>query len=225
MCNSLLESVRPAAAIGGIAPTGPAGTAASTPVAVAIDLSTLFTEQRPRLLQLARSIVRCPHVAEDVVQDAMLAAVKSFGAFEGRAAAATWLHRIVVNAALMHLRRARSRPELGHDELDVTMVGRAEDPAAAAERTDTRDRLLACLEELSPVHRNVVELRDIQGLSTASVAAALAISENAAKIRLHRARRRLRDVFETSVVTGKRRVPARIVALPRLDTSDTRVAG
>lgn len=223
MSISMLEPVRPAATI---VPTVDPAKAAAAPPLVAIDLATLFTEQRKHLLQLARSIVRCPHAAEDVVQDAMLAAVKAFGAFEGRATAATWLHRIVVNAALMHLRRGRSRPALGHADLDVTMVGPAEDPAAAAERADTCLRLRDCLGELSPLHRNVVELRDIQGLSTTSVAAALGISENAAKIRLHRARRRLRDAFEAAAGgRGERRSPGRIVALPRLDPADTLIAG
>ena len=221
MSISLLEPVRSVVAIAGAIGTG----AAAAISAAAIDLSFLFTEQRPRLLQLARSIVRCPHAAEDVVQDAMLSAVKSAERFEGRAAAATWLHRIVVNAALMHLRRGRSRPEVGHEELDRTLLGRAEDPATAAERADTCDRLLDCLEELSPLHRNVVELRDIQGLSTAAVAAALCISENAAKIRLHRARRRLRAVFETAAAGRRRNAPARLVALPRLGATDTRIAG
>lgn len=221
MSICLLEPVRPAVAIAGTTGTG----AVASTLATAIDLPTLFTEQRQRLLQLARSIVRCPHAAEDVVQDAMLAAVKSCGQFAGRAAAATWLHRIVVNAALMHLRRGRSRPEVGHAELDRTMLGQAEDPATAAERADTCDRLRNCLEELSPLHRNVVELRDIQGLSTAAVATALAISENAAKIRLHRARRRLREVFDTAAAGRKPAAPARLVALSRLGANDTRIAG
>ena len=148
------------------------------------DLTVVFTENHARLLKLARSMVRCPHAAEDVVQDAMLAALKSFGSFEGRSAAATWLHRIVVNTALMHLRRARTRRELGLEDVAAPVAPHADDPAVLAERDDACQRVHRCLAELSSMHRNVVELRDIKGLDTAAVANALGISENAAKIRL-----------------------------------------
>ncbi len=72
---------------------------------------------------------------------------------------------------------------------------------------------------------NVVELRDIRGLSTSSVATVLGISENAAKIRLHRARKSLRQAFDAGAGARGGRRPARIVALPQFGAADTRVAG
>lgn len=192
------------------------------------DLTVVFTENHARLLKLARSMVRCPHAAEDVVQDAMLAALKSFGSFEGRSAAATWLHRIVVNTALMHLRRARTRRELGLEDVAAPVAPHADDPAVLAERDDACQRVHRCLAELSSMHRNVVELRDIKGLDTAAVANALGISENAAKIRLHRARRRLRAACEAapaSVRSTWTAQPVRIVPMPRRGAGAARVAG
>lgn len=200
--------------------------ATANATANATDFGALFTTLRPRLLQLAQGIVRCPQAAEDVVQDAMFAALKSLASFRGRAAASTWLHRIVVNAALMHLRRSRSRREFSLEDLDESRPGSAVDPAVAAEQADACARLTECLEEMSPIHRNVIELRDIRGLSTSSVAATLGISENAAKIRLHRARRSLRGIFEAAgSPAGARRPAGRIVALPTAAETSGRLAG
>lgn len=190
-----------------------------------MDIGILFAEHRARMVALARTIVHCPHAAEDVVQDAMLAAMKAASGFKGHAAAATWLHRIVVNAALMHLRRGRSRPEIGFDTLDA-LPHAVVDPASAAELRDAVQRARACLAEIPPIQRNVIEMRDIQGLATAAVAAALGISENATKIRLHRARKSLRVAFDA---TGPRRDRAdqlgRVVAMPKFTAGNARAAG
>jgi RNA polymerase sigma-70 factor (ECF subfamily) len=147
------------------------------------------------LLQLARRFVHCDHVAEDVVQDAMLSALQALPTFEGRARVATWLHRIVVNAALMHVRRNQNRRSTQVEE-EQEFRRQDDGPLAAAERADSIRHLASCLDRLPEPYRNAVELRDIQGRDTAEAAMTLGISENALKIRLHRARRALRELFE-----------------------------
>ncbi|MEZ5182413.1 MAG: sigma-70 family RNA polymerase sigma factor [Acidimicrobiales bacterium] len=142
---------------------------------------------------LARRLVSDEDDARDVVQEAYLRAFRSIGSFRGEAQFTTWLYRITANCASTHLgRRRRHR----HDELDeeAELVDPAleHDPEAATDAALLRQRLELAVAELPPRLRAVVVLRDIYDLSHAEVAEQLGISESAAKVRLHRARRRLR---------------------------------
>src|SRR6185503_12242573 len=74
-------------------------------------LNRLLSDARPRLLAVALRIVKDRDDAEDVVQEALLKVCRSLTRFEGRSAFSTWLHRIVVNAALDRLRRHQARRE------------------------------------------------------------------------------------------------------------------
>ena len=130
--------------------------------------------------------------ARDVVQESYLRAYRGLKRFRGDAQFTTWLYRITANCASNQLRRrARHR----HEELDEELgpvVDASHDPAALADVADLRSRVEGALEELPPRLRAVVVLRDIYDLSHEAIAAELGISESAAKVRLHRARRKLR---------------------------------
>ena len=132
--------------------------------------------------------------ARDVVQEAYLRAYRGIGKFRGDAQFSTWMYRITANCAATHLgRRARHR----HDDLDdeTTLVDeRPEvDPQIAADLGQLRDSVQAEIAQLPPKLRAVVVLRDVYDLSHGDIAKELGISESAAKVRLHRARRRLRE--------------------------------
>lgn len=132
--------------------------------------------------------------ARDVVQEAYERAFKSIKRFRGDARFSTWMYRITANCASTLLTR---RTRGSHDELAIdepVADGRREvDPEAMAEAGYVRDRMTAALAELSPRLRAVVVLRDIYDLPHEAIAAELGISEEAAKVRLHRARRKLRE--------------------------------
>ena len=132
--------------------------------------------------------------ARDVVQEAYLRAFRGIRQFRGDAQFSTWMYRITANCAATHLGRRRRHQ---HDELDddapVIDTRPEVDPQAQAEASATRDQLEAALAELPPRLRAVVVLRDIYDLPHESIAAELGISATAAKVRLHRARRRLRE--------------------------------
>ncbi len=155
-----------------------------------------------RMLSVARRFLGNDDEARDAVQDAMVSAFRSIDRFEGTAKISTWLHRIVVNAALMRLRRRKRRPEesledvlprfrddghrvLADDEWRVS-------PAIAVEREEVQVLVRKAIEELPETYRNVLLLRDIEQLDTAEVSQLLGVTENAVKIRLHRARQALR---------------------------------
>jgi RNA polymerase sigma-70 factor (ECF subfamily) len=132
--------------------------------------------------------------ARDVVQDAYLRAFRGIKRFRGDAAFSTWLYRITANCASSQVaRRSRARHEELDDDAPFT-DGRADrDPELRADLADDRERIEAALKELPPRLRAVVVLRDIYDLPHESIAAELGISEAAAKVRLHRARRKLRE--------------------------------
>ncbi|MGZ4688055.1 MAG: RNA polymerase sigma factor [Acidimicrobiia bacterium] len=136
--------------------------------------------------------------ARDVVQDAYLRAWRGIGKFRGDAQLSTWLYRITANCASTHLsRRRRQRTEplrAGFDPVDVRHEAQ---PEAMAETTLDLAQIAAAVDELPPKLRAVVLLRDVYGLPHEAIAEELGITESAAKVRLHRARKRLRDaVFE-----------------------------
>jgi RNA polymerase sigma-70 factor (ECF subfamily) len=132
--------------------------------------------------------------ARDVVQEAYLRAYRGLRRFRGDAQFSTWLYRITANCAATHLgRRARHR----HDELDDTLPVADDrpdhDPQLRADADDLHGRLQAALAALPDRLRAVVVLRDVYDLPHESIAAELGISESAAKVRLHRARHKLRE--------------------------------
>lgn len=143
---------------------------------------------------LARRLTGNDDDARDVVQDAYLRAYRSLDRFRGEARFTTWLYRITANCASTHMgRRRRHRHEELVDELVVVEARPDLDPSARAEASELRDRVAVALEDLPPKLRAVVVLRDVYDLPHEAIAAELGISESAAKVRLHRARRKLKD--------------------------------
>lgn len=132
--------------------------------------------------------------ARDVVQDAYLRAYRSIGRFRGDARFSTWLYRIVANTSSTHLsKRNRHRHEELLDDAQVIDQRPEIDPVISAETGELRDELDAAIRELPPRLRAVVVLRDVYDLPHEAIADELGISVSAAKVRLHRARRRLRE--------------------------------
>jgi RNA polymerase sigma-70 factor, ECF subfamily len=132
--------------------------------------------------------------ASDVVQEAYLRAYRSLKRFRGDARFTTWLYRITANCATTHLKkRQRDRHEV-LDDADELFDARPEsDPEGRLGGADDRRILQAALQSLSPEMRAVVVLRDVYDLPHEAIAAELGISEGAAKVRLHRARKKLRE--------------------------------
>lgn len=145
---------------------------------------------------LALRLVSDPELASDVAQEAFVRAWRALPRFRGEATFSTWMHRITVNVAWT-LRKRRSR--LQGSPLDeangIPDPNEQRDPERMGENLELRAKLRAALGELPRSQRAVVVLKDVEGWSHAEVAAALGISETAAKVRLHRARRRLQQLL------------------------------
>jgi RNA polymerase sigma-70 factor (ECF subfamily) len=132
--------------------------------------------------------------ARDVVQEAYLRAFRGLKRFRGDAQFSTWMYRITANCANTHLgRRGKHRHEVLEDSDPIADLRPSVDPQLQADATELRGRLTVALEQLPPKLRQVVVLRDIYDLPHEAIAAELGISETAAKVRLHRARKKLRE--------------------------------
>jgi RNA polymerase sigma-70 factor (ECF subfamily) len=140
--------------------------------------------------------------ARDVVQEAYLRAYRGLRRFRGDAQFTTWLYRITANCSANFLaKRARTRTEPLADDAPVVDLRPDHDPEARLAGEDDRARVAGALAILPWRLRQVIVLRDIYDLPHGSIATELGISEAAAKVRLHRARRRLRDLLAAEAAT------------------------
>ena len=147
----------------------------------------LFQRHQRQLHRLARLTTRTPEDAEDALQDAMLSAHRGAGSFRHDAAVGSWLHRIVFNACLDRLRRAKAHP-----------TAPLEDIYPVADRTaqvETAIVVQRALMRLPVEQRAAVVAVDMQGYSVADTAALLGVAEGTVKSRCSRARLRLAELL------------------------------
>lgn len=196
----------------------------------------LMREYNQRLFRVARSILRDDADAEDAVQDAYVQAYRKLGDFRGDAELSTWLTRIVINAALMRLRKQRrdrnvvsfSEGSQSAKEIDVADDS-TESPSDALLRGEVRKVLEQRIDELPESFRTVFVMREVEDMTARETADCLGIPESTVRTRLFRARGLLRDKLERDIDTARGNVFGfdgarcdRIVAtvLARLETGD-----
>ena len=164
----------------------------------------LVKRHERRIYGLARRLTGSDHDAQDVTQQAFLSAVKNLSGFRETAAFSTWLTTIAANAALKVLRKRRGLSTTSLDEATEPdqdgqilhpeyIADWRETPDILAQRAETHRLLDAAIAELSPIHRAVFLLRDVEALSVRETAKALGIAEANVKVRLLRARLQLRE--------------------------------
>ncbi|MGH9177238.1 MAG: RNA polymerase sigma factor [Acidimicrobiales bacterium] len=170
----------------------------------------LVRHHHASLLRLAQSIVGSRAVADEVVQDTWLAVVRGVDRFEGRSSFKTWLFHILMNRARSAAGKEwRTQPaaDVDADRFDANGVWSAP-PVPWSDRVD--DRLAA--EQLVPLARKVIDtlpdtqrqvllLRDVEGLAAADVAQLLGLSDGNQRVLLHRARARVRGELEAKMGT------------------------
>lgn len=149
-----------------------------------------------RLYRVARAILRDDSEAEDVMQDAYVRAYQHLDQFAGTALFSTWLTRIAVHEALRRLRLKGRMEQLEvaeHDEENLmSVVETSPDPEQRASIAELGQLLEEAVLALPDQYRAVVMMRDIEELSTAETAAALDLTEQNVKVRLHRGRAMIR---------------------------------
>lgn len=169
-------------------------------------IRTIVRQNNRRLFRVARSILKDDWEAEEAVQEAYVRAFRRLDDFEGRAALATWLTRIVINEALMRLRRRR--PEIAEiADLDVVAADEAAnvlafpvnaqaDPERAMAQTEINAMLEKAIDDLPDVYRIVLVARVIEEMSVEETAELYGLKPETVKTRLHRARALLRQDLE-----------------------------
>lgn len=166
----------------------------------------------PKLLSTARRILRDEAEAQDAVQDALLSAHRNLHDFRGDAQLGSWLFKITVNASLMRLRTRKRLAEEPLESLEPQFLadGHRRDPdppwcrepEAAFGASQICGLLFEEMSRLPQAYRDVLILRDIEGLSTEEAAAVLSIRPGALKVRLHRARYALRELMKKHLADG-----------------------
>lgn len=160
----------------------------------------MIEQHTPRLLATARRFLRSEDDAQDALQEAFLSAYKGLASFHGQSQLGTWLHRIVVNACLMKLRKQARRlmlplDDLLPDKVDVASLVTDDVDADPLERDEQHELIHRYLRELPDSYREIILLRNIEEQSTEEVAIRLGITAGAVKTRLHRAHQALKSIM------------------------------
>lgn len=154
-----------------------------------------------RVFRLAMGIVRNRDDALDLTQESFLHVHRAIGGFRFSAKFSTWLYRIVTNLCIDHFRRTSRSPqtiELPASEETAPMQWpdpAAERPDNAVHRSEVRQALERAFAQLSPSHRAVIVLRELEGLSYEEIATMMRCSIGTVMSRLHYARKRLQSLL------------------------------
>jgi RNA polymerase sigma-70 factor, ECF subfamily len=160
--------------------------------------AALFELHRRRVYSLCLRMTGDTAEAEDLAQEAFLQLFRKIGTFRGESAFSTWLHRLVVNVVLMHLRK-KGLQKVSLDEVDTSQ----EEPVKREYGDDDR-RLLGSVErialtnainELPPGYRAIFVLHDVEGYEHNEIAQIMNCSVGNSKSQLHKARLKLREVL------------------------------
>ena len=151
-----------------------------------------------KIYHLALRMCGSADEAADIAQEAFLAAWRGLPSFRGEAGFATWLYRLTSNAAIDYLRRQkkqRGAMSLDDEELGLDAVDSGPSPQETAEGSELRSAVAAGFNQLSEGHRQVLVLREIQGLSYEEIASVLELDIGTVKSRISRARSSLRKIL------------------------------
>jgi RNA polymerase sigma-70 factor (ECF subfamily) len=153
----------------------------------------LVRRHQDEVYTLALRLVADRELAADITQEAFVRAWRALPKFRGEAKFSTWLHRITVNVSWTQRRKQRRHQADPIDESFAEPVAETISPERAAESAAIQPQLHEALNELPKPTRAVVVLKDVYGWTHAEIADHLDISVAAAKVRLHRGRKQLRD--------------------------------
>lgn len=157
-------------------------------------MRTLYVRHNLRVFRFVRGLVRDDARAEDVVSEVFLDVWRHAGRFEGRSQVSTWMLAIARFKALSVLRQRQD--EVLDDETAETIADLSDDQQADLEKKDTGTLLRKCLTQLSPEHREVIDLVYYHEKSVEEVAAITGVPRNTVKTRMFYARKRISELFE-----------------------------
>lgn len=157
-------------------------------------MEQLLKELAPVLGRYGRSMCRHETDAEDVLQEALLAVAQNLPTFEGRSSLSSWAYTLARTACIRKRRGLKNQPFAPEDTAPVA-VDENPDPEHTVVGQQLRDLVRHALDGLADDHRDVLILRDVEGLTAPEAAQILGIGVDALKSRLHRARAALREAI------------------------------
>jgi RNA polymerase sigma-70 factor (ECF subfamily) len=167
----------------------------------------LVEKYQSRIYAMICGMVRDREEAHDLTQDAFVKAFKNLDRFRLEASFYTWLYRIASNVSIDWLRKQKRRK---HDEFDESKAARdstgmidpiyqKQSPGKELERSQLKDRIFDAMETLSPEHRQIVLLREVEGYSYSEIAEVMGIPEGTVMSRLFYARRKLQGLLRSDM--------------------------
>lgn len=166
-------------------------------MATTIDQAT-YDHVQPVLLGYAQRAVRQPELAQELVQESWLAALRHIDSFDGRASLRSWMVGILKHKIVDHFRRAAREAQL--DVAPESSVAPEAEPSLDRQRAATIAR--EGLTRLPPLQRAAVELCDVRGLDRDETARELGVERGHLRVLLHRGRQRLREELQSAGVFG-----------------------
>jgi RNA polymerase sigma-70 factor (ECF subfamily) len=163
----------------------------------------LFDIYRDRVYALCRHMAGNPQDAEDLAQETFVAAFRAIGAFRAESSFGTWLYRIAVNRCTGALRRRRPSAPTTEDAGKVVLLDRNPDPEEQLARTELVQRVAAAVARLPDSQRLIYVLGTQLEMPYAHIARVAGCSEEAVKVRMHRARCRVRDEVRAGLGYGQ----------------------
>jgi RNA polymerase sigma-70 factor (ECF subfamily) len=162
-------------------------------------LRVLFVRHNVRVYRFVLRLTGSSSIAEETVSDVFLEVWRHAARFEMRSGVSTWLLAIARNKALAALRR-RSESPLDDEDLLLTIEDPADDPEQFLDKQDRSTTVQFCLKQLSPAHREVIDLVYYHGKSVDEVAEIVGIPASTVKTRMHYARGRMARLLEQTGV-------------------------
>ena len=162
----------------------------------------LVERYQRKIVSVALGMVNNPEDALEIAQETFVKAFQNLGKFKGESSFYTWLYRIVVNRAIDFRRRERRHPTVGLEDRassgglgegydEVLKEERPNDPYQQAQAREVGDRVTAAINELTPDHKAVILLREVEGLSYDEISRVMQCSKGTVMSRLHYARKKL----------------------------------
>jgi RNA polymerase sigma-70 factor (ECF subfamily) len=179
----------------------------------------LVERHQRKVFAMALAMLKDADAARDVVQDAFIKVHQHLGDFHGQSGFYTWLYRIAMNLCIDRTRRSKrfahvefddAQAHEGGGDFEVAPVRLGFDPAQALTDKEIRQRVLAALDELSPNHRAVIVMREVEGLSYKEIADAMGCSQGTVMSRLFHARRRMQELLKPLVEQGAGAAPEKV---------------
>ena len=155
----------------------------------------LLDHYETRVYRLALRYADCIQDAEDITQEVFLGIHRNIGTFKGHSSLSTWVYRVAVNHCLEYRRRKRPDAVPYEEELGLAVTNWRDDPVRATDMSELNSEIETALTKLSPIHRDVILLHELHGLTYGECAEALNVPIGTVKSRLSNAFTRLRALL------------------------------